>query len=190
LIFGVRGARETIQKYGGRSPPHFGMVFGAAGAAQTPKIDDFRPAQKSCIKNPSVCFCLLKRPPRVAWTLAATMWLKDSRCRAAVPRERVRPGKNWPALSDGRTGEGVVGRFPTVLIVFGMFCSFLMILLLFLWFSNFSGRSGGDGRMGEPTPQSTSQKRICAAGAARSLRGGLGVGCRLVIAFGRPEGRF
>ncbi len=30
------------------------MVFGAAGAAQTPKISDFQPAQKPCIKNPSV----------------------------------------------------------------------------------------------------------------------------------------
>ncbi len=28
--------------------------FPGPGAAQTPKIDDFRPAQKSCIKNPSV----------------------------------------------------------------------------------------------------------------------------------------
>jgi hypothetical protein len=35
------------------------MVFGAAGATQTPKIDDFRPAQKSCMKNPSVRgFCI------------------------------------------------------------------------------------------------------------------------------------
>jgi hypothetical protein len=33
----------------------FGMVLGAAGAAQTPKIDDSWPAQKPCIKNPSVC---------------------------------------------------------------------------------------------------------------------------------------
>ena len=30
------------------------MVFGAAGAAQTPKIDDLRPAKKTCIKNPSL----------------------------------------------------------------------------------------------------------------------------------------
>lgn len=29
------------------------MVFGAPGAAQTPNIDHFRPAQTSCIKNPS-----------------------------------------------------------------------------------------------------------------------------------------
>ncbi len=28
------------------------MVSRAPGAAQTPKIGDFRPAQKSCIKNP------------------------------------------------------------------------------------------------------------------------------------------
>ena len=31
------------------------MVFGAPGAPQTPEIDDFRPAQNSCIKNPGVC---------------------------------------------------------------------------------------------------------------------------------------
>jgi hypothetical protein len=42
-----------MPKCGGRSPPYFGMAFGAAGAAQTPKTHDFRPAQKSCIKHPS-----------------------------------------------------------------------------------------------------------------------------------------
>ena len=31
-----------------------GIFFGAAGAAKTPKIGDFRPAQKPCIENPSV----------------------------------------------------------------------------------------------------------------------------------------
>ncbi len=28
---------------------------------------------------------------------------------------------DWPALSDGRTGEGVFGRFLMVLVVFGSF---------------------------------------------------------------------
>jgi hypothetical protein len=28
---------------------------------------------------------------------------------------------NWPALSDGRTGEGVFGRFLMGLVVFGSF---------------------------------------------------------------------
>ena len=48
-VWAAPGARETIQKYGGgdRSPPS-GMVF---GAAQTPKIGGFRPAQKLCIKS-------------------------------------------------------------------------------------------------------------------------------------------
>ena len=32
------------------------MVSRAPGAAQSPKIVDFRPAQKSCIKNQSVRF--------------------------------------------------------------------------------------------------------------------------------------
>jgi hypothetical protein len=34
------------------SPPPCGMVF---GAAQTPTINDFRPAQKPCMKSQSVC---------------------------------------------------------------------------------------------------------------------------------------
>ena len=37
---------------GGEAPQL--LVLGSAEAAQTPKIDDFRPAQKPCIKNPSV----------------------------------------------------------------------------------------------------------------------------------------
>ncbi len=56
-IFGfwvARAAPKTIPKGGRRSPPPSGFVFEAAGAAQTSKIDDFRPAQKPCIKNPSV----------------------------------------------------------------------------------------------------------------------------------------
>jgi hypothetical protein len=49
-----RGAQQTIPKDGGRRRPPFGMVFGAAGAAHTSKIDDFRPAQKPCIENQSI----------------------------------------------------------------------------------------------------------------------------------------
>ncbi len=30
------------------------MVLGAPGAPQTPEIDDFQPAENSCIKNPGV----------------------------------------------------------------------------------------------------------------------------------------
>ncbi len=44
-ILGVEtapGAPETIQKGGGRRPLPFGMVLGAPGAVQTPKIDDIR----------------------------------------------------------------------------------------------------------------------------------------------------
>ncbi len=38
---------KTIPEGGGLRPPPFGMVVGAAGAAQTPKLDDFRPAPKT-----------------------------------------------------------------------------------------------------------------------------------------------
>jgi hypothetical protein len=44
MIFGVwtaPGAPETAPKGGVRSAPPFGMVSGARGAVQTPKIDDF-----------------------------------------------------------------------------------------------------------------------------------------------------
>ncbi len=51
---------ETIPKVeGGFAPPPSGMVFGAAGAAPTPQIDDFRPAQKPCIENPCAFIGLL-----------------------------------------------------------------------------------------------------------------------------------
>ena len=54
LIFGVSAAPATVPESGGRSPPPSGIVVGAAGAAQIPKIEDSRPDQKPCIKNPSV----------------------------------------------------------------------------------------------------------------------------------------
>ena len=44
LIFGIwraPGATETIPKGGGLRPPPLGTVFGAPGAVQTSKIDDF-----------------------------------------------------------------------------------------------------------------------------------------------------
>ncbi len=50
---GGPGGHKNHSKGWGRSPPPSGMVFGAAGAVQTPTIDDFRPAQKPCIKNPN-----------------------------------------------------------------------------------------------------------------------------------------
>ncbi len=54
-IFGVWAAPAAPKHHSGRwgaKTPLVGMVFGAPGAAQTPKINDFRPAQNSCIKNP------------------------------------------------------------------------------------------------------------------------------------------
>ncbi len=47
-------APKTMSEGGGRSPPHFEIVFGAAGAVKTPKFEDLRPAPKTCIENPSL----------------------------------------------------------------------------------------------------------------------------------------
>ncbi len=52
-VWAAPAAPQTLPQGGVLRPPS-GMVFGAAGAAQTPNIDDFRPAQKPCMKNPSV----------------------------------------------------------------------------------------------------------------------------------------
>ncbi len=41
------GARETLQKAGGRNPPPFWRVSKAPGAAKTPKITDLRPLNKT-----------------------------------------------------------------------------------------------------------------------------------------------
>ena len=42
-VWAAPGARETLPKGGGRSPPPSGMVSRAPGAARTPKMADFRP---------------------------------------------------------------------------------------------------------------------------------------------------
>jgi hypothetical protein len=41
-VWAAPGAPETLPKGRGRSPPPSGMVSGAPGAAQTPKMTDFR----------------------------------------------------------------------------------------------------------------------------------------------------
>ena len=62
--------------------------------------------------------------------------------------------KSWPALSDGRTGEGVFGSLPMVLADFDSLWLFSFDFRSFLWFWHVSGRSGGraNGRTGEPAP--------------------------------------
>jgi len=50
-VWAARGGRETFQKAGGRSPPPFWKLSRPPGAAQTPKIDDFRSVKKSCVRN-------------------------------------------------------------------------------------------------------------------------------------------
>jgi hypothetical protein len=52
-VWAAPGARETLAKGWGRSPPPFGRVSGAPGAAQTLKMTDFRPLTN------------LKFPPKV-----------------------------------------------------------------------------------------------------------------------------
>jgi hypothetical protein len=54
LEFGCPGGPKNHSRRWGASPPTFWNGVWAFGAAHTTTIDDFRPAQKQCIKNPSV----------------------------------------------------------------------------------------------------------------------------------------
>ena len=49
MVWTAPRARETLQKGGARSPPPFARISGTPGAAQTSKMYNFRPAQKSTI---------------------------------------------------------------------------------------------------------------------------------------------
>ncbi len=53
-VLAAPAARKPIPEGGGLRPPPFGIVCWAAGAAQTPKIDDLLPAQKPIIENQSI----------------------------------------------------------------------------------------------------------------------------------------
>ena len=71
-VWAAPGDREISSKGGGRgrSPPPAGIVVGADGAAQTPKIDDLRAAPpRPCIRNASVCqsFTCDTRTPGPKW---------------------------------------------------------------------------------------------------------------------------
>ncbi len=72
--------RKTLPTGGARSAPPFGRAFPAAGAAQTPKIDDSRSAQKPWIENPSV----------------AVRWALDSRCCPPLGLAPLKSGPDWP----------------------------------------------------------------------------------------------
>jgi hypothetical protein len=56
--FGVWAApaapKNHFRRWGVSLPTFWNVLFGAAGAAQTLEIVDYRPAQKPCMKNPSV----------------------------------------------------------------------------------------------------------------------------------------
>jgi hypothetical protein len=45
-VWAAPGAPETLAKGGGLRPPPVGKVSGAPGAAQTPKMTDFKPLNK------------------------------------------------------------------------------------------------------------------------------------------------
>jgi len=51
------------------------------------------------------------------------------RARTAAILQRVAEGKNWPALSDARTGEGTFGRFPMILVDVGVCVRFPSVFL-------------------------------------------------------------
>ncbi len=77
-----------------------------------------------------------------------------------VPEPLVRPSLDSPALSDGRTGEGVFGSFLMVFVDFGCFGSFSYDLGRFLVvFARFRPvRGTGERANGRANPpQSTSQ---------------------------------
>jgi hypothetical protein len=60
----------------------------------------------------------------------------------------------WPALSVGRTGEGVFSSFQWFCLICVVFIRFPMILVVSRWVSHVSGRPGerANGRTGETTP--------------------------------------
>ncbi len=62
---GGPGGPGTLAKGGGRSPPPFGGVSGAPGAAQTHKMADFRPLNKFLIPSQSTAPSLTMRQPRI-----------------------------------------------------------------------------------------------------------------------------
>jgi hypothetical protein len=46
-VWATPAAPKNVPKRGGMRPPPFGMVVGAAGASQTPKIGDFQPVRRA-----------------------------------------------------------------------------------------------------------------------------------------------
>ena len=59
-----RAAKIPSKKVGKRSSPSFWKVSRVHGAAQTPKIDDFRSVKNSFIKNPGACELDVRGKPR------------------------------------------------------------------------------------------------------------------------------
>ncbi len=75
---GGPGGPQTPSKRWGTEHPTFGRVYPAAGATQTPKIGDFRLAQKPCIKNRNVkgpwCHDSRRGLTLESWTLRARVF--------------------------------------------------------------------------------------------------------------------
>ncbi len=64
------------------------------------------------------------------------------------------PGLGWPALSDGRKGEGIFGRRLMVLVVFGSFWSFSFDFDRFpMVFVRFRPVRGTGERASQPPPE-------------------------------------
>jgi hypothetical protein len=100
------GAPEILAKGRGRSPPPFGRVSRAPGAAQTPKMTDFRPLQH------------LKFPPKVqprfglnAITVLRSVGRDRSGTASASSLEsidpHIRPGSRLKELLAGRKPGGL-----------------------------------------------------------------------------------
>ena len=121
VVWAAPAAPKPISKGGGRSPPPSGMVFGAAGAAQTPKIDAFRLAPKTC-KNPSTygshCDGLAPAPnPQVAQTLDSA---ELSRSLKVSDRRR-----NTPKSAQNRSESLRAGLWVPWRIFWAWFCCVL-----------------------------------------------------------------
>ncbi len=84
------------------------MVSRAPGAPQTPKIGNFRPAQKSCIKNTSVIQCPDWAQPLPAEDLASYL----ERCTPALRIRLMRTTGFWVEFEIKSLTESEIKTVP------------------------------------------------------------------------------